>query len=385
MIPKGKISRIDRVIFSSIAFFTIFCAVFSGDFSVSGLYVFFLSPIIIILFRSALRISARKAEITSFLGMALVFSVVMLVNSADLSSYYWALVFAILFLFSIPLIELLLEQSEVAYICGLILLAMLPFALLAIAQGHVRSSLLFGPNVYYRVVGFIYLMFLLTSILTGAATKYRFFFLTVAIIILFSTGSRGTLPVTAALIIFYIKSTLKKSQYNTLKLITGATLLISGVLYNLESIRARFWRLFYFDLENASLHTRFLFLLDAKHYVETMSFKDFLFGDGESQRVFSFYPHNIILETFVYHGVFMVLIFLTFGTFLLYTFFQPIDGKNKNANLVIIFSPIFLGSMVSGSFFEAYSIAAVATFAFSRTVLKKTSEVHSPSSIVSRV
>lgn len=359
-----------RLISSAVLFSLAFSTVFVGDFITFGFFAFLPLSIILIYFRTLAGIPAQKAEMLSFLVMTFIFASVMLANPSSISSYYFSLIFSVLFLFNIPIIELLLERSETAYFCAAILLAMLPFALLAIIQGDIRSSFIFGPNVYYRIIGYFYILFLITSLLTGALTKYRFLLLAVAVTILLSTGSRGAIPVILLLTILHAKMALRHSPYGLLKIIFGLLGLFVGALYYLENFQERFWRLFYFTLENASLQTRWSFLDDAMQYIETMSFKDFLLGDGESQRVFFYYPHNIVLESFVYHGIFVASIFVIYLALFLRALSQSLYAKISNWNLILLFSPVFLGSMVSGSFFEAYTVAAVTVLVLLRSISK---------------
>lgn len=356
------------VIAFSATFFVTFSTVFSGDFSAFGFFAFFPAFLSAVFLRVIFKIRLTTSEGFSFLAMSFLFLVVMAANLSSISAYYFSFLFAILFIFVISVIERQLGRIETAYFCFAILMITLFFAILALFQGSLRVSLVFGPNVFYRVIGYLYVLFLLTSILTGALRRYRLLLLVVAGLPLLTTGSRGAVPVLIFLVTLYIKSEFSHSRNGVIKA-SLVVLMASGLmLYYYETIKRVFWRLFYFDSENASLNTRWEFLNAAVHYWDSISLQDLLFGNGESQRVFSYYPHNIFLESFVYHGIFVAAIFLVFALVLIYALYLPLDGRCRNLNLALLFAPIFLGSLVSGSLFEAYSVAAVSVLLLVRTM-----------------
>lgn len=361
-------SKPNNVFVSAMTLSLLFSAVFVGDFVVIEIYLFIPIFLIVVALRCLIGIQIQMAELLSFFIISFLYLIIMLANTPSISSYYFSLLFSLFFIFCIPVLEWLFKRSEIIYFCVGLLLVLLPFAVISIIQQDIRSSIIFGPNVYYRVIGFLYILFLLVSLWTGKLRNFRFLVLSAAIIMLLSTGSRGAAMIIALLFILYAKASITHSRSGVFQFTFLLIFLCGGFVYYSEKFFERFWRLFYFSFENASLQTRWSFLVEFNKYFETISAKDVFFGNGESQRIFVYYPHNIFIESFVYHGIFIFLIFVMYFMMLLYALFQPFDAGNRNLNLILLFSPIFLGSMVSGSFFEAYTVAAVAIFTLVRVV-----------------
>ena len=358
-----------ELITSNIIFLLTLAIIFVGDFVKLHIFLFFPIYLFIISFRYVGDFKLQSAETISALVMAITFVTIMLANASSVSWYYFSLMFSVLFIFVIPMIEWLLKRSEITYFCAAILLMMLPPAVLSITEGDIRSSIIFGPNVYYRIIGYLNIMFVLISFRTGKLRNYRFLVLLISVVILLSTGSRGAGFVVLLLLVLHVKVTYIDFRTGVFRVVLLFVSLGGGFLYFQEKLFERFWRFFYFSLENSSLQVRASFFSDFLDYLKILDIGDLLFGDGESERVFSFYPHNIFLESFVYHGIFVSFIFVAYLFIFLYALYKPLNAGNRNLNLVLLFSPIFLGSISSGNFFEAYTVAAVSIFVMARRVV----------------
>ncbi|XNS90236.1 O-antigen ligase family protein [Vibrio cyclitrophicus] len=166
-----------------------------------------------------------------------------------------------------------------------------------------RSAFIFGPNVLYRLYGFLFfLASFLTYRLVSNRTYIRLFFLILSVFGVFITGSRGGVPVIVLMILcFYIDLPIfKKKLTNIIFLVSLIFPIILYFVLKLESLNLRIFA--FDDIDGASLGSRFLAFHDA-----LSNFTKYFFSLGmSSQDYFNIlnygYPHNISVELLVYYG-----------------------------------------------------------------------------------
>jgi hypothetical protein len=344
-----------------LALFGIFSATFIGDFTIAGIPVFFGVVPLIVFLRYALRIKLSWAEVIAAVSSGIFLSLLALLHHNDLEFYYFSFIFILVYLFFLKLTWRPLSSRAVTIFLGLAIIAVGAVAIMNVVNGTLRASHVFGPNVYYRVIGFLAASFLLSNYLTRSFGFPVLFILFGAVIGLAATGSRGAVLVIIFLVALFYRDLFDKSADKSLRLpaaLFTASIIIFFYVF-IDTFQKYFWRLTYLSLENGSEKVRLSYVNALKDYLENAGFIQLVFGDGYSQRVFSFYPHNIFLEAVVYHGLFFSIPSLIFFGILVTAFRKSPSERTSFDMLVIIQGPIFIGTLISGSLMEAYSIYAI--------------------------
>ncbi len=342
-------------------FITIIGATFVGDYSINNFPPFFLFLPALFALRWMAGISITIHEMAASYFLALWCSVLALVSSSEVNFDYYAFAFAFLFVFFIEPLRRLLNLRITMQMTGIFILALGILGAYQLISGVPRGGVVFGPNVYYRVVGFFFIIFLISSFKLRSFGLYQATVFISSVVALASTGSRGAF-VTILLLTFVTLSVIPKSNVKTtVKLSMSAVFVLFGIfLYQYWShIYNLVWRIFYFSLESGSSLTRLKYVDIFWSYISDASVSQLIFGDGVSKRVFDFYPHNIFLEYIVYHGVPFAIPIVIYSLSLVTASIRGKLLSSERGFIMLAFSPILLGAQFSGSMMESYSLMAL--------------------------
>jgi O-antigen ligase len=273
------------------------------------------------------------------------------------------------------------ESTRLIFLIGFSFVTLL----LAIAIGltparYGRKSLVFGPNVFYRILGCMFILLLLLNkycrpeLENFAQTLLRRLILIAALcclsFMLFQTGSRG------GVVTFFICSVLGlwMARWDLYRIFISpkgiatvmAAILITCMIAILISTAAPQLILsasegfnesralkFYDPAGSKSLATRASFAASLPSFLFS---KNFLLGEGS--RFHHSYPHNIFLDL-LYNGG--LIPFFSFVSALLMSIIicarRGTDRELKDLLMFVI--PMLFGSLVSGTMFDNYSLTAL--------------------------
>lgn len=348
-----------NAIFAAIGWFIIFCITFVGDFFIEIVPGFYICYISLIFYRAIFNIKINRVELFSQIILTFIFLIILIFHIDNLTYYYNSIAFCILYINVFPLISYLIKKSDYTFFISYLSLVVL-FIFIAnfLVFVDVRAELLFGPNVLYRIFGFVFTILFISIIYSKKNKIHLFISIILFFLCMISTGSRGSLIV----MIYILAIVFININYLHNKILL--TLSIFALAYfGYQEYEEYTSRLLYFSLENKSISERIGYYNSFTNYYDTAHFVDFIFGSGESNNIFNFYPHNLFLESLVYHGAIILMVSIL-GIFVIITncLFR-VDPKNIESNIYFLFTPIAIGSMFSGSFFESYPVIAVGMYA----------------------
>ena len=322
---------------------------FSGNanlFKLLGLEQFFVFPMSIILSAIYLPMMRLNYELLKIILMAMFVSFFLLVNiyqhvAASVLYVIWPLNCFILGIF---FAEFLRNINSIDVRPFLILPLVIIAGLLIAGLGD-RSSFLFGPNVLYRI-------FLLFGAIIFFYSRTNFFRFLGLVIIMFgaTTGSRGFVAGLLVILIFSVfiffrdKNT---SLMNKTIFLSTTIPVLSLIFVNLANDR-----IFFFDAGSISSLSRldtFYFVISNWEIMFNLTGLDSFelskyFGYGDRIQ----YPHNFILEAYLYYGFIGLMLTLLI---LIMAFFSAKDLKQTCLLcLIIVFCSL------SGDFGDNYIV-----------------------------
>lgn len=353
-----------KIIFTA-SFFCVFLGTFVNDFVFIGFHGFYFFWIGCLILRIVQEVKFSDVEIlVQILLISFLLSSIFLEFIYYGPSYWNYYLFAVLYVNFIPLFLFLFKRPRLLGKIVIILIFWLfLFSLYSIQSGALRSELLFGPNVLYRMFCFLLMVFVMSAWKSSRTSRIMIdksivCVALMALVCVAATGSRGGI-VTLMLSLFFI---IYFSNWWSWKLMIGFTALSPFFILSLAKIieQSVFWRLIYFDLENNSEATRLGFYSIAYDYlVNDISTLKLLIGSGSGGQVFNFYPHNLFLESFVYGGVMMLVLSSLYFFHLIGSFFKI---NNNYLSLIAVFFPIFVGSLFSGNLSYNFPVITVGVF-----------------------
>ncbi|MEH1966452.1 O-antigen ligase family protein [Nostoc sp.] len=350
----------------------IFCSTFSGqNKTVYEIPFFLFSWIVIFALRRNFFLS--QAEISAQIFVVFALMPIFIQFYKYNFDYYFGAISVILYVnilvFGAYVIERLLSDSpgcKLVRWLPAISLIILGFLAHQFSGNDPRQSLIFGPNIYYRIVGSIFLLnlVLVHDNYSGKKDKISFFSLLttilcliIALFIMIKTGSRGAAVVGCMLTISFLYTVL----YIRLKWLRFANITIIFALCGLilkssfsESIFDS--RVFWFydrGASSGSISARQGFWENLPSFF----IKDnYLFGEG-SDYIYS-YPHNLYLDILYNGGLLPCVILLIFT--IIYGILLCKGKLNRNWKiLTLICSPIYIGSLFSGTIYNNYSVISL--------------------------
>lgn len=334
-----------RQILDYIMLFIIFSYLFVGDYYIGNFPAFLLVWFITIIYRIYFKIEISVREFMLQIIMTLVFSPLLLRGAYFGNVYELSIVYAILFINIFPLLVVILSNPRSQRYFFNICLAFMILTLLMYFQGI--RSIVFGPNIFYRITGFSYACFYVTSLIhKNIKTNYFVIAFFSTLTTALATQSRGALLLSLIFMVITMGLFLTKSKYKYLFIITFS--IFAYFIYsNISTLLSLLGRSAYFDVNNASEATRLDFASYSIDYYNNLSFTEFLIGLSYPNKYFyeeGSYPHNLFIEIFMSFGLIYFLLITLFSLF-------SILKMNKNERLILLtFFPIYLGSQLSGYF-----------------------------------
>jgi O-antigen ligase len=232
-----------------------------------------------------------------------------------------------------------------------------------LSANSTRQSLVFGPNVYYRIIGTIFLLHLVLfrENYTGEKGKISLTSILVTIIsllmalsIMIKTGSRGAIIVGIMMLISFLYSVLSiKIKWLKISIIVVISSFASFIFQSGFSASVLDSRAFWFydrGASSSSLATRGEFL---NNFLSFFAKDNYLLGEG-SDYIYS-YPHNLYLDLLYNGGIFPFLA-LVVSTVIYGIILLKGEVNRRWKILSLLFLPIYIGSMFSGTIYNNYPI-----------------------------
>jgi hypothetical protein len=339
---------------------------FVGDYTVFGVPAFYLCWLGVILFRVVARIRLTRSElIAQFVSYALFFPMLMplmLQHGEKWDVYYHSFFFITLYINALPLLFWLFDRRKQLFWSALPLLCLFGvLSVLSLAHGYTRSRIVFGPNVLYRIYALLFAM-LFVALAYGRRSLLRgtgiFFILGLLFVAMAGTGSRGAILVTAAIAVYLIlfggRFPISKTGFR----LSVAAAAAGGILLARKVFTTYTARLFLFALSSNSTAARLSFYGGAADFLAAERGLKLLFGVGVHNAYFTFYPHNLLVEALVYGGLYRAVATVV----LLVAMVVYVLRNGKSSWVVLVYSGIIIGSMVSGSTMDNYPVLSLAVF-----------------------
>ncbi|MBB1322653.1 O-antigen ligase, partial [Shewanella sp. SR43-8] len=191
-----------------------------------------------------------------------------------------------------------------------------------------------------------------------AKTKYNILVVTLSYVFLFlglvATGSRGG---TVILIFCTLPFLIYMRTTGLFKYIMAVSIMfiLSLAWVYWEFVSNFMGRLLFFDLNNSSEATRISMYENLFYFLKFENSLNLLLGLGNLNYLYpekGFYPHNLIIELVVYHGLIYFFIVVFFSIYALYSFIsKPLMFK-----VLSVFIPIAIGTMLSGDLTDNYIV-----------------------------
>ncbi len=347
----------------------VFSCTFVNDYAIGGIFpAFYISWLLVAIVRMVGRISLKKEELRLQIFLFLIFSPLLLLEYFYGVMYYCnAYIFISLYVNILYVFPFLRKHTVELLITSVFFFLIIFFySLYSIFFQHQRLVLFFGPNVFYRINGFF---FSLIFISLYYARKNSVFFsglFFIYFVIMISTGSRASLAVFIAHLLYVVKIFKIKTKrfFVMLFLLLLSFFYFAHYFTNTDVGR----RIFYFNLSNESESIRLDFYEITYNFLigeeplnlikGVTSFNDYTFT----------YPHNIFLESIIYGGFYCFsFIFLSYFLFLFF-----IKKEKENPSLLTMpFIPIFTGALFSGNLFYNFPTISVGFLMLRILFLKK--------------
>ena len=350
----------------------LFCVTFSGDYKVHGIPIFFGFWLIIFIFRRNCRLEHAEILGQIFILLALM-PLFIQVNKYSFEYFcgaYYVIFYVNVLVFGNHVVERLLSEhpgSELARWLPSISLICLGILTESSSGGGSRQSFIFGPNVYYRIIGIIFLLHLVTFqkyyTFNKYVSKYSVISLVVTAVVLIitlytliETGSRGATIVGIFVLLSFSYTVLfiKTKWLKVASFVILSCLIIfflnSDISESVFDSRA-FW---FYDrgTSSGSIEVRTGFMQN----IESFFLEDnFWFGEG-SRYLYS-YPHNLYLDLLYNAGILPFLFLVVSSIRCIFLLWKEKIPRNWKI-LTIILLPIYFGSLVSGTLYDNYPIVS---------------------------
>lgn len=344
---------------------------FAGDYLLKGAPAYYLCWSGVVLFRVVCRIPYSVSEAISQLALLTASLPFLLIHAWEISHYYHAFLFAILYINVLPLLPWLEKRSRsTVQVALLMLLVFIVFSVWSLMQGVVRANIVFGPNVLYRVYGFLFGLIVIMGFsradfrgigrpLSSLTVSLSLFILVGLLsVAMIATGSRGALIAffSLLLVLAWLAQTFSDCA-RTLR--RGIFVLITCVgILAFVIVGPLLGRMLSFDLANASEDVRLGYFSRTLDFLVSEKLFGLFLGAGESNSYYDFYPHNIFLEALVYGGFYMLMIVAVAYVSIVVVVLL----RTQRSRDVIPYVGVFVGTLLSGSMLDNYSILGLGFF-----------------------
>lgn len=328
-----------------------FAFVFVGDVSFEGwsllilvsIFTFFIFSIVM---NKNLKVEDTKISnfSTILLISALFLTVLPSLKSPFASDLFYYSAFVGLFvsiLFILFIHNNILQNKIISYFSLFILILTFLYAFI-IKYDDPRLDIIYGPNVLYRIVIF-FLGVILVCFFNEKALFYRLLKISTIILasyLVFRTGSRGGLVSLAVILLIFSYHATSLRNF-----IAIFGLIITLLIYLLSQIMIEDYRILRFDGESSEVR-----LDKASAINDFIANGSFFLGSLDPSKYTGVHPHNLLIESLIYHGFFYYFIV---QISLIVAFFQVWLNK-KVALLFMPYCGICVGMFFSGSYIDNY-------------------------------
>lgn len=341
-------------IYQSFFLMLFFAITFSGDYYVNGLniYLFFLFiPFFLFMFIFKKKVDLKNIILACIFCLISSPAIIGVVYKEIAESYYFSFFF--IFMMILILNEFFSIYSSpnkyIGILCVVITFSF--FILLVIVTTGARSYFIFGPTILYR----IYLLFYAISAIYLLSNKSYSVFIILSFIALLSViviGSRGGIVVILSM---WVVILFKYFSIRFQCVVFTSLIIISTLLFKFTTIFSS--RAFYFSLSSESSNVRLDKLKLIYDFFDYNTF-EVLFGLNSPHVLVGKYPHNILVEILIFHGLIYFVIFIIL--FVFYIIYPMVSKNIRNTNMFILTLPIVIGSQFSGRLLDNYfSISAI--------------------------
>lgn len=370
-----KVNFLSSFIVPILLFILWFAFVFVGDVNFEGWSLLTVISILTFFILSIVMNKSLKNESnyishfsTVLLLLALFFTLIPSLKSPFVSDLFYYSSFVGMFvsiLFILFIHNNLFQKKIISYFSVVILILTFLYALI-IKYDDPRLDIIYGPNVLYRIVLF-FLGVVLVCLFNEKAVFYKILKIITIILasyLVFRTGSRGGLVSLAITLLIF------SYHVTSLKYFIGICMLaITMLIYSLSKIVIEDYRILKFDGDSSDVR------LDKVSAInDFISNGSFFLGSLDPTKYTGVHPHNVLIESLVYHGFFY---YFVVQIALLVVFFQV--WLNKNVALLFLpYCGICVGMFFSGSYIDNYPGLGVLLlifilFLFNKTYLIKNS------------
>lgn len=328
-----------------IAVLIVFAYLFVGDYIFLEIPAFLFVWFVAVFYRFLYLIRFSKKEILIQVILFIVFSPLLFRGAYLGNSYEIAIIYAILFANIFPLLIEVISHFRYRRYFMLISIVFLLLTIFLYILG--LRSIVFGPNVFYRIVGFSYIIYFILSI-NFKNIKGVFFLITYLSTLTTALATQSRAALLLSLILGALTFTALMRNYKYKYFVFFLAVISFSLIYlNVDSIFLFFGRSAYFDINNASEATRLDFLYYVVDYYNNLTLNEFFIGLGYPNRYFylpGYYPHNLFSELFVSFGG------LYFSIYLIVFFLSALKWRKEQWMILIAFLPIYFGALFSGYF-----------------------------------
>ena len=343
---------------------------FVGNYFFYDIPAFYIVWLALVLYRYVTGLTYTKIEYGSQLTAAIILFPIILSNVTAPSLYTNTFFMVIMYINVMPILSRVLSIRHIVNPAWLIIIVLLPISLLNISSGIGRNSIVFGPNVLYRIYGVCFLLGFLIETRKGKIILGKLFIVLAALFInIMATGSRGGFLV-FILCLGYVLFILRNKKAVLLSLCFTLGVIVLALVIYWDVVEVFIWRLIYFDPSNNSEAGRLYYYAQLSKFFDE-GVINLIFGLGDNNHIYKFYPHNLLLETLVFNGLYTLFLVLS----LMLLWFYSIISKYKQLGL-IIFLPILLGSLLSGSMFDNYTFVSAGFYMLAAIFINKNSHIN---------
>jgi len=350
------------LLYGGFAFFAVFSATFSSDKTVGGVPAFYLAWAGVVAIRAVKGIGYKRLEFVAQCLLAMSLLPAFLSAQDDFSFYYNAYLFAVLYINVLFVLPWLIRQETTPYLAFAGLSAWAVFGLRSILSGEVRTYIIFGPNVLYRIYAFLFLLLCISFIACfdrKLVTSVMFWLGLVFLVLgMAATGSKGAVVVLVVLLIVYGSRALfrknLKGALGTYAALFSVAYVVSGLFG--DYIRTVFGRLLDFSLATTSAAWRAAALRAAPDFLTNEQGLPWLIGQGPENRYTTFYPHNVLVESTVYGGFWLLSVNVIALVALAIMLFSK-ENLSQQSSLILL--GVIVGSFFSGSLLYNYPVFSV--------------------------
>jgi hypothetical protein len=337
-----------------------FAITFVGDYNFLEFPMFYMVWVALIVYRILTNLTVKSHEIAvqMFIFALYMPALYNFFNDYGISyvyiQSYHSMFMSALYVNIFPIVYRALNNNKALYP---ILSIFIMLFIANLVQGEGRTNVIFGPNVQYKIIGVTFLFSTICIIKNDLKKAYIPILYILSSYLLFETGSRAALVVIFVNTVIFLQYHIKLLRYSREMKFMLVVAFFAALYLLLPILIEIFERVFYFSMENRSISVRYEIIKNSLTFFER-DVVSIMFGLGVGNDIVGPYPHNLIIEALVHHGLIFTSVLLLLGVYTLRVMY-----KNTHFRfLVIPLIPMVLGSLFSGKFNDNYSVISLLSY-----------------------